>query len=71
MIFSDLEMPAMDGYEMAATLKENEQFSLPLVALTSLNSDSVRNKASISGFDEFILKHDSQLILKTIEKYTA
>jgi len=67
LILSDLEMPEMNGFELAAQLKAQPKFKIPLLALTSLNSDSVREQARSFGFDDFIVKYNSADLIKKLE----
>ena len=54
LILSDIEMPKMDGFELAHAIKEKENH-IPVIALTSLNSQQVKEHAIESGFDDLIL----------------
>ena len=71
LIMSDLEMPQMDGFELAAHLKEHSIGHVPLLALTSLNSEASKNKALNAGFDDYLLKFNSETLLETLEKHIA
>jgi two-component system chemotaxis sensor kinase CheA len=69
-ILSDIEMPNVDGYELAkAVRRDNRWCQLPIVAMTSLSSESAKTKAIASGFNEFLTKFDKEILLATIEKY--
>ncbi|MFC1746471.1 chemotaxis protein CheW [Candidatus Riflebacteria bacterium] len=67
LVVSDLEMPVMDGWSLAREIRSSKQYrQLPIIALTSSDSDSKRRRASEMGFDEFILKNErNQLLDKT------
>jgi signal transduction histidine kinase len=53
----DIGLPAMSGYELARTLREDARFArLHLVALTGYGRDPDRQRALASGFDEHLVK---------------
>lgn len=53
----DLSLPGMDGYEVAARLREKPYGSeMRLVALTGWAGGDVRAKAASAGFDFHLLK---------------
>ena len=56
-ILCDVQMPKMDGYEVARRLKSNPALhSIPLVAVTSLAMVGDRDKILAAGFDGYITK---------------
>ncbi len=56
-IFSDISMPMMTGYELARYLRSNESTSkLTLVAMTGYGQLSDREKAFAAGFDAHMTK---------------
>ena len=69
LILSDLEMPTMNGFEFATALKE--KLDIPILALSSLNSATVKEKAVKSGFDELIHKFDTKNLISVLKRYTA
>lgn len=54
-ILMDLEMPVLDGFEAAQTIKQSQP-QCKLIALTVHAYDAAREKATRSGFDAFIVK---------------
>lgn len=53
----DLSMPGMDGYALAAAIRERKEFeATPLVALSGFGADADRQRALQSGFDLHTLK---------------
>ena len=57
LIFLDIVMPGMSGYEVAATLKSNADTSkITLVAMTGFGQASDRQRAFESGFDHHMIK---------------
>jgi CheY-like chemotaxis protein len=53
-VFLDLEMPVLDGYEVFAELKERYRMTTPIVAYTVHTSESA--PAATLGFDGFLAK---------------
>ncbi|MEZ5429233.1 MAG: response regulator [Pyrinomonadaceae bacterium] len=72
-ILTDVEMPQMDGYELLASLKRQENLRhIPVVMITSRAGDKHRQKAFDLGVSEYLSKpfEDSVLIekIKTLAK---
>src|SRR2546428_12619131 len=64
LVISDIEMPVMDGFTFARRVREQTRFaSIPLIALTTLNSAENRNKAAECGFDAYEVKLDRQTLI--------
>lgn len=71
-ILTDVEMPRMDGYELAAALRSHETFcDIPLVFITSRAGEKHREKAAELGVKEYLTKPflDGELI-DTVERLT-
>jgi two-component system, chemotaxis family, sensor kinase CheA len=67
LVVSDIEMPAMDGWTLAKTLRQRPEFArLPLLALTTLSSGADRDRAKSCGFDGYEVKLDRQQFLRTV-----
>jgi CheY-like chemotaxis protein len=57
LILSDLQMPGMDGYEVARQLKLDPRLNtVPLVAVTAYAMVGDRDKVLAAGFDGYIPK---------------
>ncbi len=52
----DLNMPSMDGFELAQILRQRFGPELRLVAFTGITSDRQREAAARVGFDAFLAK---------------
>ena len=67
-VFLDIEMPRMDGYELAAALQRSEEFSsIPVVMITSRSAEKHRDKAFESGVTKYLTKpYDDKELLETI-----
>jgi CheY-like chemotaxis protein/two-component sensor histidine kinase len=57
MIFLDIGMPEMDGYEVAKRIRESEEFkNIILVALTGWGQPEDRRRSKAAGFDYHLVK---------------
>lgn len=55
-VFLDIGLPDMDGYEVARRLRAEHAQALRLVALTGYGQEQDRRRALEAGFDEHLLK---------------
>src|SRR5262245_54192000 len=57
LVLMDVMMPALNGYETCARIKENtrDEF-LPVILLTALNQQQDRNEGLATGADDFLVK---------------
>src|SRR5262249_8653955 len=64
LLLLDLQMPEMDGYEVAATIRERERESdyfasgrpLPIVAMTAHGLEDVRQRCHEVGMEGYVVK---------------
>jgi CheY-like chemotaxis protein len=57
LILCDLQMPVMNGYEVARSLRSNGQWRVvPLIAVTAFSMPGDREKALEEGFDDHLAK---------------
>jgi CheY-like chemotaxis protein len=64
-VLLDIEMPRMDGYELIATIRAQEQYrTLPLVVLTSRAATKHQQRAMQLGANSYVVKpyQDDELI---------
>ncbi|NOR86764.1 MAG: PAS domain S-box protein [Bacteroidales bacterium] len=76
LVFLDLKMPIMDGYEANKIIQENKAWShIPIVAITASVFDSEEQKIKDQGFSAYIRKpassHDIMKLLKKYLKHTS
>jgi len=66
----DIEMPRMDGYELAGHMRSDSRFKgVPIVMITSRVGEKHRNRAMELGVDEYLGKpYQEGQLLETIEK---
>lgn len=67
-VLLDIEMPRMDGYELMATVRSQEQYRhLPLVVLTSRAATKHQQRALQLGADAYVVKpYQDEELLNTI-----
>jgi two-component system, cell cycle response regulator DivK len=57
MIITDIQLPEMDGYELAVALKDDQRLAhVPIVAMTSYAMPKDRARADQVGFDAYFEK---------------
>ncbi|AMV24957.1 Chemotaxis protein CheA [Gemmata sp. SH-PL17] len=72
LVVSDINMPEMDGWDMARAVREQlGNHDLPMLALTTLNSDRDRNRALESGFNAHEVKLSRESFLATVARLLA
>ena len=65
--FLDIGLPVMDGYELAARLRELPDLNgMKLIALTGYGQESDRQKSREAGFDHHLVKPVDLLILESV-----
>jgi PAS domain S-box-containing protein len=70
MIFMDLKMPDMNGYDATINIKQNFP-TIPIIAQTAYASIEDREKALQAGCDDFIAKPiKKNTLLEVIQKYS-
>lgn len=68
-VVSDIEMPVMDGYQLVSTIKSDPKLrAIPVMALTSLNSEENIKKGMDAGFDAYEVKLDKDRVLHRINE---
>ncbi len=69
-VVTDLEMPVMDGFELTKKIKGSSKYShLPVIALTSLASESDIKKGKASGIDSYEIKLDREQLVNVVRSY--
>jgi PAS domain S-box-containing protein len=75
MVFMDLQMPEMDGYQATKTIRQMKDSyfkKLPIVALTASAMTSMRDKVIASGMTDFMTKpFQPEDLQQLILKYTS
>ena len=55
-VLLDIEMPKMDGYQLAALLRNDLHLSIPIIALTGYSDEEVVAKALSAGCTALLVK---------------
>ena len=67
LVISDINMPRLDGFQLASKIREDRRFdAIPLVALTTLSDDHFREKGLSLGFDRYVVKIDKNQVRATV-----
>jgi len=72
-ILSDIEMPRMDGFELARNIRGDERLrDVPIIMITSRTADKHRSHASELGVDHFLGKpYQEDDLLRLVGDYVA
>ncbi|MBZ0334856.1 hypothetical protein MARI_32810 [Marinobacter sp. JH2] len=66
-LVSDIEMPGLDGYELAFNVRDNSSLKQPYIILhTSLNSEMSLSYANQVGANEALTKFDAEELLQAM-----
>jgi CheY-like chemotaxis protein len=73
LIFLDIELPKMDGYEVARRLKKKPQFSNAMIIFLSRHYGTLdRLKGRLAGAKDYIAKPiETQMIITTVKSYLS
>ena len=72
LIYTDIEMPEVDGYQVASTIKDTSRFRhIPVVVNSSMTTEAVRNKMDAIGVDGFVGKTDIQSLYSAAVQYVG
>ncbi len=72
LIISDIEMPRMNGFELARAIRSNQRFSgLPLLALSSRADRKYAEMGIESGFNVYLEKLKPAILLDAIQKLVS
>jgi len=71
MIFLDVILPGVDGYDICKTIKNDEATkSIPVVMLTGNSSAEDQIKGTLAGCDSYLIKPvKSELFKETMARY--
>jgi chemosensory pili system protein ChpA (sensor histidine kinase/response regulator) len=72
-ILLDIEMPRMDGFEFAKTIKgDTKTAAIPVIMITSRTADKHRNRAAELGVERFLGKpYQEDELLRTLREVSA
>ncbi len=70
-IVSDVQMPNLDGLQLAAKVRQNHQYDeLPIILVTSLASDEDKRRGAEAGANAYITKStlNQELLIETLQR---
>ena len=71
-IVSDIEMPEMNGFELAEKIRESSRWAtIPLVALSAHASPEDFERGRQAGFTDYVAKFDREGLLQTLSQTMA
>jgi two-component system chemotaxis sensor kinase CheA len=72
MIVTDIEMPGMNGYELAQAVRSDARTAgLPIIALSALTSADAIERGRQAGFHDYVAKFDRPGLLAAIKEQAA
>jgi two-component system chemotaxis sensor kinase CheA len=73
MIVTDIEMPKINGLELAIAMRRDERFKhLPIVAFTSTaGNENFRNQAKDAGINHMVNKTERHQLLEVMARYSV
>ncbi|MBF0397303.1 MAG: response regulator, partial [Desulfobacterales bacterium] len=70
-VFMDLEMPVMDGYEATRLIRKDITITLPIIAMTGHALDGYREKCMEAGMNDYITKPiEFEELFETIDRWS-
>jgi len=71
-IVSDIEMPGMNGFELAEAIRSDARgTNVPIIALSSMTSPAAIERGRQAGFHDFVAKFDRQGLIAALKETSA
>ncbi len=71
-IISDIEMPGMNGFELAEAIRADGRCAhVPIIALSSITSPATIERGRQAGFHDFVAKFDRQGLIAALKETTV
>jgi two-component system chemotaxis sensor kinase CheA len=71
-VLTDIEMPDMDGFEFAETIRADAHLStMPIIALSSMASPAAIERGRLAGFHDYVAKFDRPGLIAALKEQTA
>ena len=69
---TDIEMPDMNGFEFAETIRADAHLSaMPIIALSSMVSPAAIERGRLAGFHDYVAKFDRPGLIAALKEQTA
>ena len=70
MVITDIEMPVVDGFQVAQFFKNNSKYSnIPVIINSSMTTEAVKNKMEAIGVDGFVGKTDIKTLFALVSQH--
>jgi two-component system chemotaxis sensor kinase CheA len=71
-VLTDIEMPDMNGFEFAETIRADQHLSaMPIIALSSMVSAAAIERGRLAGFHDYVAKFDRPGLIAALKEQTA
>ncbi|WP_181706709.1 chemotaxis protein CheW [Chthonobacter rhizosphaerae] len=71
-IVSDIEMPGVNGFELAEMLRRDPRFrQTPIIALSAVCTPASIERGRQSGFDDYVAKFDRPGLIASLKEFTS
>jgi two-component system chemotaxis sensor kinase CheA len=70
-VVTDIEMPEMNGFELAEKLRDEPRGGVPVIGLTALVSAEAVERGRRAGLHDFVAKFDRRGLLAALKEQTA
>jgi two-component system chemotaxis sensor kinase CheA len=71
-ILTDIEMPDMNGFEFAETIKADQRLNaMPIIALSSMISPAAIERGRQAGFHDYVAKFDRPGLIAALKEQTT
>jgi two-component system chemotaxis sensor kinase CheA len=71
-VLTDIEMPDMNGFEFAETIRADTHLSsMPIIALSSMVSPAAIERGRLAGFHDYVAKFDRPGLIAALKEQTA
>ena len=71
-VLTDIEMPDMNGFEFAETIRADQNLSsMPIIALSSMVSPAAIERGRLAGFHDYVAKFDRPGLIAALKEQTA
>lgn len=71
-ILTDIEMPDMNGFEFAETIRADQRLNgTPIIALSAMISPAAIERGRLAGFHDYVAKFDRPGLIAALKEQTA
>jgi two-component system chemotaxis sensor kinase CheA len=71
-VISDVEMPNLDGFSLTAKIRQHREYrDLPIILVTTLNSDEDKRRGADAGANAYVIKgkFNQKFLLETLGRF--